>query len=426
MFHRFAALLVAFTLLTGCPRPGPINTNLFLDDAPTASITQAHSTPAAWISATRLARINAEQFFDRGFEPGSSQITVFNLFPDLSLDVRAQRYSPVGTGTVIWHGTDGTGEPVRIALAIDGRRINGEIHTLTETIRITPVEDDWHRIDRTDSSGFDPEAEPIEVAMTSDQKTTTTLRACDVPPEVGIPTPGPGKGPKIKVMVAYTPAAAASVGNTNIHADLLFDQLFTAWTESPYAHVYPELTQVQLLSQNASGNPQSDVRNLRTPTDGLWDEVHALRNQEQADLVAVIVGNMNGACGIGYRPSSPSPANDSYGFSISKLSCSLRYFTFAHELGHNLSMHHDRFVVTPQPAGTHHYGYSNPRLRLRTIMAYENYCGSQGVECRRWLGYSNPHLFMKSEVLGAPIGQTNAAHNRNILCAAAGSISQYR
>ncbi|XOV84793.1 MAG: M12 family metallo-peptidase [bacterium] len=407
-----------------CTTSGPNNTNLFLPDAPPTNLAQRKNN-AAWVSNLRVAKLNANHFFDHAFEPSSGLETRFNLFDDFTLNVRSLQYQTVGTGTLIWRGVDDSGDPVRIALAIKDRTIDGEIHTLGGTVRIIPLRDGWHQIERHEAGGFPPEAEPVEmsaVAADSDE----LLRICDVPPAPGDPIPGPGKGPRVHLMIAYTPAAAAALGDINVYSDLLLEQLQSIWTSSSNFHVFPVLAHVHLLSQNANGNPQIDLQSLRNGSDGQWDEVHTLRNQHKADLVAVITQNMSTACGIGYRPSSPSSSNASLGFTVTRSACALTNLSFAHELGHNLSMHHDRSVVSHQPPGTYTYGFSNRNLRIRTIMAYGNYCSSLGFTCRRMPLYSNPELYAKSERMGVPIGEPDAAHNRNMLCVAAGPVSGYR
>ena len=88
---------------------------------------------------------------------------------------------------------------------------------------------------------------------------------------------------------------------------------------------------------------------------------------------------------------------------------------FAHELGHNMGLRHDRYVLdreertaSPYPFG---FGYVNQRAfepgapassRWRTIMAYQRQCGDAGFRCESPLLFANPALIWRGDRLGVP------------------------
>jgi hypothetical protein len=116
---------------------------------------------------------------------------------------------------------------------------------------------------------------------------------------------------------------------------------------------------------NETSNMSNDLSSLRSTTDSKWNEVHAERRRLAADQVSLIGAYQNYSTpgGIGYVNSTASTA-----FTIVK-SRYFKYFTFGHELGHNIGLRHSD-------------GYVNSTGRFRTIMAY----GSE-PRIRR---YSNP------------------------------------
>jgi hypothetical protein len=71
---------------------------------------------------------------------------------------------------------------------------------------------------------------------------------------------------------------------------------------------------------------------IKGSTDGYLDYVHGMRNQYGADFVAMFV-DTGSYCGIGFRPDNPT-ANDA--FSLTKWSCATGYYSFGHEIAHNM------------------------------------------------------------------------------------------
>ena len=73
------------------------------------------------------------------------------------------------------------------------------------------------------------------------------------------------------------------------------------------------------------------------------------------------------SCGIAWI----NPSIDSM-FAVTQYSCATGYYTFGHELGHNLGMFHDRGTEkTCSEASTFNYGYRDPNAEFRTILSYD-------------------------------------------------------
>ena len=153
------------------------------------------------------------------------------------------------------------------------------------------------------------------------------------------------------------------------------------------------------------GDSFIDLRRLLEDSDGFMDHVHELRDLYTADLVHIVVGrsvNVSGvAASIGGDESGGFALTVSYGGGL----------VFAHELGHNMGLYHDRYKVGV-PAEGSHYGYVNQRMfdegapesaRWRTIMAFPNQCPEVGGFSCPWVPYfSNPDLTYNGDPMGVP------------------------
>jgi peptidyl-Asp metalloendopeptidase len=77
---------------------------------------------------------------------------------------------------------------------------------------------------------------------------------------------------------------------------------------------------------------ETTLANLKGTSDGYMDYVDSMRNQYGADFVNLMV-DTGSYCGIGYRPDVPSADQ---AFSLTKWSCATGYYSFGHELAHNM------------------------------------------------------------------------------------------
>ena len=160
----------------------------------------------------------------------------------------------------------------------------------------------------------------------------------------------------IDVAVVYTPTALEAAGGAaGIEAEI---DLMIAETNDAYAASGVGL-RLALVARSEVPYTEThgdlDIDRLADPSDGHLDEIHALRDGAGADLVHLIVGETDDSfynvCGIAELPGA---------FGITLRDCG--GITFAHELGHNMGLHHDRFQVelregsvSSHPA----YGYAN-------------------------------------------------------------------
>ena len=240
----------------------------------------------------------------------------------------------------------------------------------------------------------------------------------------------------IDVAVIYTPAAReAAGGSAEITAEI---DLMIAETNQAYATsgVHQRLALVgrsEVPYTETSGFV--DIGRLGDPDDGHLDEAHALRERTGADLVHLIVGDPSlstyGVCGIAALPGA---------FGLTHRLCG--GIVFAHELGHNMGLRHDRFRVQINEGGASShpaYGYVNQGMfeagapqssRWRTIMSYAANCGLAAGRCTWVPRFSNPRQRYNGDPLGIPFGEgsgvTGPADAAAILDATGSAVAAWR
>ena len=202
----------------------------------------------------------------------------------------------------------------------------------------------------------------------------------------------------IDVLVVYTPAARRDAGGTaeiEAHIDLLIAETNQAYLDSGVDQrvVLVAREEVEYTESRSAGK---DLDRLASKSDGYMDEVHAIRDRAGADLVHFIA--KNGSLG------------DLLGaFAITCDWCGS--ITFAHELGHNMGLHHDRYVTPRSGTFPYSHGYVNQQAfedgapesaRWRTIMSYENQCGHADFHCDKLLRFSNSNQTYLGDPLGVP------------------------
>ena len=213
----------------------------------------------------------------------------------------------------------------------------------------------------------------------------------------------------IDIAVFYTPAARRIAGGT-AEVEALID-LMIAETNQAYLDggVNQQIVLVarEALEFTESGSPNEVIAGwFIDPSDGRMDEVHAIRDQAGADLVHLI---FDGSGGGGQLPGA-------FGHTCADCDSTV----FAHELGHNMGLDHDRYQTGGAGRLPYSHGYVNQRAfaggapesaRWRTIMAYPNQCRDAGLACQQILRFSNPNQTYRGDPLGVPGEERTKAVN---------------
>ena len=204
----------------------------------------------------------------------------------------------------------------------------------------------------------------------------------------------------IDVAVFYTPTARQIAGGTaEIEAmiDVMVAETNQAYVESGVSQQIVLVAREE-IEYTESGNTFRDIDRFADPSDGHMDEIHTIRNRVGADLVHLIADSK-----ISIAIAIPSA------FGLTCANCGS--VTFAHELGHNMGLNHDRDASPRSNTFPYSHGYVNQRAfkegapesaRWSTIMAYNDQCADAGFSCPNILRFSNPNQSYLGDPLGVP------------------------
>lgn len=196
---------------------------------------------------------------------------------------------------------------------------------------------------------------------------------------------------RLRVLVLYTPAAAAASTNVVNTARLAIDGMNQSFVNSNINREV-ELVYVEETAYVEQGS-STDLTRFRTPNDGFMDEVHQLRDVHQADI-CVLIAEETDFCGIASKVKASAPN----AFCVVNRICAVGNFSLAHEIGHLIGCDHnpaDRYTGSNFPY-TYAFGYREPNDSWRTIMSYDCDSGS----CPRLQFWSNPDVNFNSIPMG--------------------------
>jgi hypothetical protein len=378
-----------------------------------ATAASAQDTPLVRRSAVATPRITSPAVIRQqrvevagidALADGRSQAMTLDLFPDVS--VRALRVSTDGTALRrTWTGVLEGYPDSSVVLVTAGGEVLGHVHTPFGFFRLERQADGSYLVQQVDQSMFPESAD----AIVPDADVAGPAAAAAEIPEVA----ADDDGSVVDVLVGVTTDAVAGFGGegrARAAVDLVVAETNTALRNSGMTWRV-RLVHVAVVPYVETGNYSLDLNRATATSDGFLDELPALRQTYQADLVALIVDRMNGACGVA-NVSSPF-SSGSFAYSVTYRACTANGRTFAHELGHNLGATHDWYVST---GGAFSYakGYVSLAGRFRDLMSYSNLCADTATICSQWLGFANPNLTQNGQRAGVPAGTTVACQIGNI------------
>ncbi len=336
-----------------------------------------------------------------------------NLGQGLDLVARRLDSKVTNEGHVIWSGiildSWSANVPFRadraefdpansVMLVRDGDTITGNIHVNAEWYKIRPLRSGGHAIVAVDSRSM-PADHPAEY------RNLPVIKMPVRPVQVQADTP-------IRVMVHYTPSAAAASGNISALIDLAVAEANTGYTNSGVLIDLFLATKAQ-VSYTESGSFSTDLSRYRGTADGYMDSIHTTRNTVTADVGVLLINNAS-SCGL----ASSIGSTASTAFATAHWDCATGYYSFAHEIGHLQSARHDPATdPTTTPYAYGHGFQRNTSPRWRTIMAYDCSAG-----CPRLNYWSNPNKLYN----GVAMGTASTSDNTRVLNNTRGTVSAFR
>jgi hypothetical protein len=236
----------------------------------------------------------------------------------------------------------------------------------------------------------------------------------------------------IDVMVAYTQDARAAAGST----DAMEAEIYLAVDETNMCYLNSNVAQrirlVHMVEVNypETGNANTDLDHLQNPTDGVMDNIQTLRDAHSADVVVLITQTLD-YCGLGYFMGTVTTSFENDAYCVVLRSCATGYFSFGHEMGHNMGCDHD-CAASGNTAGIQHgitFCGATRADSWRTVMAYnDKTCASTPDNAHtstRLPFFSNPSLTHAGNAMGTTTG-TCQADNHQVLNNTALTVANFR
>ena len=441
--------LVVAVLLTAFAKPATANEvrSLFIHDAKKSALLLAPSAEDQGLVRKRAVSIDTAALPSASAlspdKPAKKSAAVdtmlrLELFDNATMLVHLQRSEAIRVGDkagVAFFGSVPGVPNSSVTMVEMNGVLAANVRALSQQYQIRWREDSGHELREIDSRQFRDHDIPAYQQMAKketlrQQQEAALLKTSKAPQPARAGNSSANKnttaqaddGLTVDVMVLYTPQALAAAGGVAGMQSRI--ALATTETNESFENslVKQRLRMVHsaAVSFNDSGNISGDLDKLRSTSDGVMDDVHALRDAYGADVVSLWVANAGNLCGIGYLMSVEASNFAVSAFNVVALGCATGNLTFGHELGHNMGLRHDVFVdqgtntLTPEGSTVvstgvrYAHGYIDTVNRFRTVMAYTDGCTAASVSCPKIKNFSNPDVLSNGAVTGVATTANNA------------------
>lgn len=310
-------------------------------------------------------------------------------------------------GAIVWSGVPDTDRHGEVTLVRHGEAWAGTVRRHDQLIQLLPGPGGRLTALSIDPGAMPSDEEPLNAAPSADNARW------------------PARVPNdsvIDVLVGYTTQSRIAAGSR----DAMEATIALAMAESNQGYADSGLAMRlrlvgtrEVSGRETPGQWADTLDDLRTDGDGFADEIHDERDNTGADEVVLIVEDAT-ACGIAYVMTEPGPSFSEHAFATVSRTCATGYYSFAHEVGHNMgSAHHASFGE--EGAYDWSYGHRDPDANFRTVMAYNCPGGCQRIN--RW---SDPSATWDGLALGAAHGDDEPADNVGTLDDVRGIVAGFR
>ena len=351
-----------------------------------------------------LVRVDRPQLFrtiHKAARQGSGRI-LLNVAEGLEFDVAVERTGPTLSGYSLSGSVVGVAGGV-VTLVVNAEVLMGTVWTPKAAYEIAHLRDGVHVFREVGPSTMPHLCEPAQAEGGWGELPLverTDAAGDDV----------------VDVLILWTPKALENAGGeAQMRAA---SDLAVAWTNDAYersgAVVRLNLVgaeQVDYVEYCEECFEYSDLESLEDPSDGFMDEAHRRRDHLGADLVSLFTG-------VGHYGGIAKLAG-AFSVVVVRKESTQYLSAFAHELGHNMGLAHDRYATSffggGNPPGV--LGFSNGYVNKRafdlgaspddcwkTIMAYPNRCRDHGIARPRQVPYFSTPDRNHPEDEDAPLG----------------------
>ncbi len=410
-----AAVAALLLILTAWPVTAGAGQAGIFAAAPAGDITAKAADKAADLSdvvvRSRLVTIDFAPVLNDQL-PRGDESAVLNLFDDVNLVAVKDRLQTNSPTQYVWYGHVKDVEGGYVIMVVNNGQMAANIVLPGERYHVRAADGNVHVVQEINPGAFKQELPPVDVKLapdkTSDAEKKQQKDAGDV----------------IDVMVVYSNQVASATG---IESEILLAVAETneAYANSGIAQRINLAVYGQVDYDETTDDMGTDLGRLQASSDGYMDIVHTWRDQYGVDCVLLIV-QQGDACGIAYQMSTVTSSFAPYAYAVNLRECATGYYSFAHELGHNMAARHDCYTDTNLNPYEEGHGYVDGANGWRTIMAYNDECRDLwGYDCTRIQYFSNPAV----SYLGNPAGVSVAgcsSDNHNVLDNTATTVANFR
>lgn len=350
------------------------------------------STPA---QRSRLASLDLEVLQQAARASEDEDSVRFNLFDDVTLVADFERLEPALHGGWVWSGKL-PGDDGSVTVSVVDQVVAATIQHGSDLYQVDYAGNGIHWVRMAAPTGAPPCGTTDAHAVVSPQSLPGAGQGGAIGQAITSAHGGIQRGSAgntVDVLVVYSTAAKNVVGGTNgmqSKINLAITETNDAYELSGVTHRLNLVHTEEMIGYTEPSSFSQMLSDLRSKTDGDMDEAHDLRDQYGADCVAMICQNGQ-YCGIAYLMTNVSHNFEDDAFSVTNYSCATGYYSFGHELGHNMGCAHD-----PPNAGgaaySYSYGFRTSNSQYRTILAY-----SPGTRIKR---FSSPTVVYNGWTMG--------------------------